>query len=96
MHDEVKKFLNEDRSFRFQEKLGEDVNHFQLTKEYQEAVDVFPALHKYKNEHTLSNFKKLCVEISDFCQSVYASTQNEEERKVYFSMLEKLKQKGSA
>jgi hypothetical protein len=58
--------------------------------EEQELQDIFPALKTYKKEHTKENLQKLCVEIAEFCQSVYASTQNEEERKVYLSMLKKL------
>ena len=30
------------------------------------------------------------VEISDFCRAIYASTQNEQERNIYFNMLDKL------
>jgi hypothetical protein len=37
--------------------------------------------------------QKLCVEIADFCRAVYASTRNEQERKIYFDMLEKLNKK---
>ena len=39
------------------------------------------------------NLQKLCVEIAQFCRAVYASTQNEQERKIYFDMLEKLNKK---
>ena len=53
-------------------------------------VDFFPALRKYKEEHNTANLQKLMVEISEFCRSVYASTQNEAERKIYHSMIEKL------
>lgn len=56
-----------------------------------EIQDIFPALQKYKEEHNFANLQKLCVEISEFCQSVYASTRNEAERKIYRDMLEKLK-----
>ena len=52
--------------------------------------DIFPALQKYKDEHSTANLQKLMVEISEFCRSVYASTQNEDERKIYQSMMEKL------
>ena len=52
--------------------------------------DIFPALQKYKDEHSAANLQKLMVEILEFCRSVYASTQNEAERKVYQSMIEKL------
>lgn len=71
----------------------DNVTPNQLTEEYKWAIDTFPALHKYKNEHNVANLQKLCVEISDFCRSVYASTTNEQERKIYFDMLEKLNKK---
>ena len=57
---------------------------------YSEIADIFPALQKYKDEHSTANLQKLCVEISEFCRSVYASTRNEAERKIYNTMLEKL------
>ena len=53
-------------------------------------IDFFPALRKYKEEHNTANLQKLMVEITEFCRSVYASTQNEAERKIYHSMIEKL------
>lgn len=65
----------------------------QIKKEYSEIVSLFPALHKYKILHNTDNLQKLCVEISHFCRAVYASTTNEQERKVYFDMLEKLNKK---
>lgn len=60
------------------------------TDAYSEIADIFPALQKYKDEHNTANLQKLCVEILEFCRSVYASTQNEAERKIYHSMIEKL------
>ena len=60
---------------------------------YSEIASIFPALQKYKAEHTKTNLQKLCVEIAEFCNSVYASTQNQEERNIYYSMLDKLRQK---
>lgn len=54
------------------------------------GLDIFPALRKYKDEHNTANLQKLMVEILEFCRSVYASTQNEAERQVYHSMIEKL------
>ena len=57
---------------------------------YSEIADTFPALKKYKDEHNTANLQKLMVEILEFCRSVYASTQNEAERKIYRSMIEKL------
>ena len=53
-------------------------------------LDILPALQKYKDEHSTANLQKLMVEILEFCHSVYASTQNEAERKIYHSMIEKL------
>jgi hypothetical protein len=58
---------------------------------YGELADLFPALEKYKTEHNTVNLQKLCVEIAEFCKSVYASTENQEERKVFFAMLDKLR-----
>lgn len=57
---------------------------------YSEIADIFPALQKYKDEHNTANLQKLMVEISEFCRSVYASTRNEAERKIYHAFIEKL------
>ena len=66
----------------------------QIKKEYGEMITgIFPALHKYKILHNTDNLQKLCVEIAQFCRAVYASTTNEQERKIYFDMLEKLNSK---
>lgn len=77
-------------SFVRSDKLDENITLTQAEKEYKEAMDIFPALHKYQTEHNTVNLQKLCVEIADFCRAVYASTQNENERDIYFDMLEKL------
>ena len=77
----------------YMEQFEDKVTPLQLTMEYREAIDIFPALHKYKTEHSTDNLKKLCVEIADFCRAVYASTQNEQERNIYFDMLDKLNKK---
>jgi hypothetical protein len=61
-----------------------------VTLNINEENDIFPALYKYKKEHNIVNLQKLCVEIAEFCLQIYASTQSDEERKVYKSMLEKL------
>jgi hypothetical protein len=55
-----------------------------------ELADIFPALKNYKSNHSLTEFKKLCIEIEEFIRQVYASTQSKEERQIYFAMLEKL------
>ena len=78
------------------ESVGKNVNQQELQelenqkKVYSEIASIFPALQKYKAEHTKANLQKLCVEIAEFCNSVYASTQNQEERNIYYSMLDKL------
>lgn len=77
----------------YMEQFEDKVTPLQLTIEFREAVSIFPALHKYKTEHNTDNLKKLCVEIAQFCRAVYSSTQNEQERKIYYDMLEKLNKK---
>lgn len=52
--------------------------------------EIFPSLEKYRTEHNAINLQKLCVEVAEFCRAIYASTQSDEERKVYKSMIEKL------
>ena len=81
------------------ESVGTNVNQQEMQELenqkniYSEIASIFPALQKYKAEHTKTNLQKLCVEIAEFCKSVYASTQNQEERNIYYSMLDKLRQK---
>ena len=68
-----------------------DINGIESSqKSYKEATDIFPALIDYKTEHTTRNFERLCKEIKDFCLTVYASTRSEEEREIYYDMLENL------
>ena len=74
----------------YMEQFEDKVTPTKLTMEYREAIDIFPALHKYKIEHTTDNLQKLCVEIAQFCRAVYSSTQNEHERNIYYAMLDKL------
>lgn len=81
------------------ESIGKNVNQQEMQKlenqkkVYSEIESIFPALQKYKAEHTKTNLQKLCVEIAEFCKSVYASTENQEEREVYYAMLDKLSKK---
>lgn len=82
-------------SFVRSDKLDENITLTQTEQEYKEAMDIFPALHKYQTEHSSVNLQKLCVEIAEFCRAVYASTQNENERDIYFGMLEKLQKRHS-
>lgn len=74
----------------YMEQFEDKVTPLQLTTEYREAIDIFPALHKYKTEHNTDNLQKLCVEIAQFCHAVYASTQNETEQNIYKKMIKKL------
>ena len=74
----------------YMEQFEDKVTPLQLTTEYREAIDIFPALHKYKTEHNTDNLQKLCVEIAQFCRAVYASTQNETEQNIYKKMIKKL------
>ncbi len=63
----------------------------QIKEEYGEMIiGIFPALHKYKNEHNASNLQKLCIEVVEFCKSIYASTQNDAERRIFKDILSKL------
>jgi hypothetical protein len=77
----------------YMDKFEDKVTPIQLTTEYREAIDIFPALHKFKIDHSTENLQKLCVEIADFCRAVYASTRNEAERSVYWGMVDKLNKK---
>lgn len=73
------------------DKLEGDVTLEQIEEEYQEAIDIFPALHKYKDDHNTANLQKLCVEVIAFVRAIYASTQNNEERDILRKSLDKLK-----
>lgn len=75
------------------DKFEDNVTSTQLTKEYEEIVSIVPALHKYKADHNITNLQKLCVEIADFCRAIYASTENEQERQIFYAMLDKLNKK---
>lgn len=74
----------------YMEQFEDKVTPLQLTIEYREAIDIFPALHKYKTEHSTDNLQKLCVEVLDFCRAIYASTQNDNERNIYKRVLRKI------
>lgn len=74
----------------YMDKFEDKVTPMQLTIEYREAVDIFPALHKYKTLHNTDNLQKLCVEVLDFCRAIYSSTQNDNERNIYKRVLGKI------
>ena len=90
MYEGIGTSINNGGGSMYMDKFEDNVTPVQLTTEYREAIDIFPALHKYKTEHNADNLQKLCVEISDFFRAIYASTQNEQERNIYFNMLDKL------
>lgn len=73
------------------EKIEGNITLAQAEREYKEAMDIFPALHKYQSNHSTVTLQQLCVEIAEFCRAVYSSTRDENERKIYFDMLDKLK-----
>ena len=90
MVERVGKGLNPLNSGAKSRKYEESRSPEKKTDDYSEIADIFPALQKYKYEHNTAKLQKLMVEILEFCRSVYASTQNEAERKIYHSMIEKL------
>ena len=40
--------------------------------------------------HSEHNLKKLCLEIQEFCMSIYATLENEEEKEIFSDAIEKL------
>ena len=60
------------------------------TAQQEELIDVFPALKEYQKEHSEHNLRKLCLEIQEFCISVYATLKSQEEKNIYFSMIKNL------
>jgi hypothetical protein len=73
------------------DKFEDKVTPEQLKEEYEWVIDTFPALHKYKTEHNTDNLQKLCVEVSEFCRAIYASTQNRNEKEIFKKMIDKIK-----
>ena len=66
--------------------LGEGTPQAKMTAEESNM------LNEYMLNRSLHNFKKLCLDIQEFCQSVYVLTTNEDERKIFFDMVGKLNQ----
>ena len=77
-------------------KIGEEdvVTSLQLTDEYREAVDIFPALHLYKVDHSDANLTNLCIQVAEFCKAIYASTRNPHEREIYSRVLDNVIMRG--
>lgn len=61
------------------------------TNEKDSIDTIFPMLANYRQYHTSNDLKKLCLELVEFCNQLYASTKSEEERRIYCNMVEKLK-----
>lgn len=72
------------------DKIEGNITLEQIEREYKEAIDIFPALHKYQNQHNTANLQKLCVEVVEFIRAIYSSTQNEQEREILRKCLDKL------
>ena len=83
MHEGTGTSINNGGGSMYMDKFEDKVTPVQLTTEYREAIDIFPALHKYKTEHNTANLQKLCVEVTSFCRAIYASTLNDDERNIY-------------
>lgn len=64
--------------------------NMETTDQQYELTDIFPALSKYQTSHSEHDLKKLCLEIQEFCQSLYVTIANDEHRKIYFDMTKKL------
>ena len=90
MDERVGKGLNPQNGGAKSKQLEDSRSLGKTADAYSEISDIFPALQKYKDEHNTANLQKLMVEILEFCRSVYASTRSEQERKIYYSMIEKL------
>lgn len=52
--------------------------------------ELFPTLTEFRQNHTEHNLKKLCLEVKEFCISIYSTLQNEEEKNIYKSMFQNL------
>ena len=60
MYEGIGTSINNGGGSMYMDKFEDKVTPVQLTTEYREAIDIFPALHKYKTEHNTDNLKKLC------------------------------------
>ena len=56
-----------------------------------ELKDISPNLNTFIQNHTANNLQRLCIESKEGCQAVYALTDSDEERKIYFNMVDSLK-----
>lgn len=71
--------------------ISQNNSEAKLKPSADELKDVAPSLSAFIENHTTENLQKLCLELQEFCQSVYALTKNDDERKIYFKMLDNLR-----
>lgn len=71
--------------------MSKNDSEAKLRPSEDELKDVSPSLNAFIENHTTENLQKLCLELQEFCQSVYALTKNDDERKIYFKMLDNLR-----
>lgn len=85
----LESFLN--KSNINSQSIHQNGSNVELKPSADELKDVLPSLNAFIENHTAENLKKLCLELQEFCQSVYALTKNDDERKIYFKMLDNLR-----
>ena len=51
--------------------------------------ELFPSYDEYMKIHSEHNLKKLCLEIQEFCMSIYATLESEEEKQIFFDAINK-------
>ena len=71
--------------------ISQNNSEAKLKPSADELKDIAPSLSAFIENHTTENLQKLCLELQEFCQSVYALTKNDDERKIYFKMLDNLR-----
>ena len=71
--------------------ISQNDSAVKLKPSSDELKDVAPSLNAFIENHNTENLQKLCLELQEFCQSVYALTKNDDERKIYFKMLDNLR-----
>lgn len=52
--------------------------------------ELLPTLKDFRQNHTEHNLQKLCLEIQEFCISIYSTLQNQEEKNIYSNMIKNL------
>ena len=55
--------------------------------------DIFPTLNEFSTEHSEHTLRKLCLEIQEFCLSIYSTLETEDEKKIFFEIINKVVKK---